>query len=88
MVKELLLVEKLEKLRRVTLTKYAVSPFFTAYFLIELQKPTYPDDGRHELVFVDQPLISNEELTRFLNDEKRGKHLTWINYFKPLPDSN
>jgi hypothetical protein len=56
--------------------------------LIELQKPTYPDDGRHELVFVDQPLISNEELNRFLNDEKRGKNLAWINYFKPLPDSN
>jgi hypothetical protein len=33
-------------------------------------------------------MISAEELNRFLNDEKGGKNLTWINYFKPIPDSN
>jgi hypothetical protein len=81
------LVEKHARSRTDTLTKYAVSPLFTRLFLIELQKPTYPDDGRQQLVFIDQPLISNDVLNRFLNDEKGGKLLAWINYFKPLPDS-
>jgi hypothetical protein len=32
-------------------------------------------------------MISNEEFERFMNDEKGGKNLTWINYFKPIPDT-
>jgi hypothetical protein len=33
-------------------------------------------------------MISAEEFYRFMNDEKAGKNLTWINYFKPIPDSS
>lgn len=36
---------------------------------------------------MNQPMISNEELQRFLNDEMGGKNLAWINYFKPIPDA-
>jgi hypothetical protein len=31
-------------------------------------------------------MIPAEEFIRFMNDEKGGKNLTWINYFKPIPD--
>jgi hypothetical protein len=33
-------------------------------------------------------MISAEDFNRFMNDEKGGKNLTWINYFKTIPDSN
>mgnify|MGYP006119916713 CR=1 FL=1 len=33
-------------------------------------------------------MISNEELQRYINDERGGKNLTWVNYFKPIPDTN
>jgi hypothetical protein len=33
-------------------------------------------------------MISTEEFNKFMNDEIGGKNLTWINYFKPIPDSN
>ena len=52
----------------------------------ELPKPSYPADGRNELVFINQPMIPQEELEKFMSDENGGKNLNWVNYFKPVPD--
>ena len=47
--------------------------------IAELKSPIYPEDGKEEIAFTGQNLISDEELERFMNSE--GKNLKWINSF-------
>ena len=52
-----------------------------------LKKPVYSEDGKEEISFVDPPMISLEELDRFLNTESGGKNLKWINSWQPIEDN-
>jgi hypothetical protein len=52
-----------------------------------LKSPVYAEDGREEIVFVGAPLITIEELDRFLNQEDGGKHLKWISSWQPIKDN-
>ena len=52
-----------------------------------LKAPIYADDGREEIVFVGAPLMSTDELERFLNTEDGGKNLKWINSWQPIKDN-
>ena len=60
---------------------------FLLYLFIDLRKPVYSEDGSNKIVFIDEPLMTAEELQRFLEDPRGGKHLVWINYFQEIPDT-
>lgn len=37
--------------------------------------------------FLDEPLIPQDELDRFMNSEAGGKNLVWNNYYQQITDS-
>lgn len=54
---------------------------------IELRSPSYGIDGSQTVLFEGPSLMTNEELTRWLNSENGGKSLTWNNYFQEISDN-
>ena len=54
----------------------------------DLKKPLYPENGNQEIEFSDEPLISAEEMERFMSSDQGGKNLIWINTFQVITDHN